>query len=196
MSVVSARRRSHGEPSAPLSTSGCGALDRVAATGDLGEALAQQVERQSGEDDRRTRRQRPGRVDVDPGEPLVEHPTPVVERRLHAEAEERQGREGEQGGADRRRHVEHDRLGDVRQDVAGEQAGSRDAEHAGGGDVVGSAGRRGERVREPGEGRGPGDAEGDDRPSGADTEHDGDEQGEDQTREGHEHVDQPGEGAT
>ena len=74
--------------------------------------------------------------------------------------------------------------------------GSPDAEHAGGGDVVGTAGRRGERVREPGEGRRPSDAEGDHRPSGADAEHDGDEQGEDQTGEGDEHVDQPGDGTT
>ena len=74
-----------------------------AAARHLGEPVAEEVERQPGEDDRHSRGERCGGADVDPFQALAEHPPPVVLRRLQPEAEERQRREGEERRSDRGR---------------------------------------------------------------------------------------------
>ena len=59
----------------------------------LGDGLAEQVEREAGDDHRDAGGERGGRVDVDRADAVEEQPAPVVGGLLHAEAEERQARE-------------------------------------------------------------------------------------------------------
>ena len=60
----------------------------------LGDGLAEQVEREAGDEHGDAGRERGGRVDVDRADAVEEQPAPVVRGLLHAEAEERQAGEG------------------------------------------------------------------------------------------------------
>ena len=154
----------------------------------LGDRFSEEVERQAGDDDGDPGCQRRGGVDVDAAQAQPEQPAPVVGGWLDAEAEEGQAGEGEQGVAGGDGRVDHERLADVRQDVAEQQPDPAHAGDAGGGDEVLPRDFRGQGLGEPGEPGRDGEADREQGPGRADAEDDGEEQGQQQPGERHRQV--------
>jgi hypothetical protein len=155
----------------------------------LGDRLADQVERQAGQQHGRAGGERRGRVQVEGARAVVEQPAPVEGRRLDPESEERQAREGQQRAAGADGGVHDQRLGDVRQHVADQDPSPADPGHPRGRHVVAGGDPAHQRVHQPGERRGAGEPDGHHRPRRPDAEHDGEEQRQQHPGEGHGDVD-------
>ncbi len=121
------------------------------ATRSLRRCFAEHREHKPGEHDRDTGTERRKRIDVDAQVALLQHPAPVVLRRLHTEPEERQPREGQQRHARGGSRVHQERVRDVRKHVSPEVAGGPDADDARSTDEIASGNGRREVVDQAGE---------------------------------------------
>ena len=155
----------------------------------LGDGLAEEVEGETGHDDGHTRSQRPDRLDVDARQAVHEQPAPVVGRGLHAEAEERQPGEGQQGRAGADGGVDDEGLTDVGQHVPHQEPPAVDARDPRGGHEVALGDAGDERLAQARERRRAGQPDGQHRAHRADPEDDREEERQQQPREGHRDVD-------
>ena len=113
-----------------------------------GQALAEQVEPERGEDDRHRRAHDDDRRDVDPLDALGEHASPVVGGRLHTDSEQAEARQCEECVAHRQHQGQKQRLRHIRQHVTPHQPQPPDAEDTRRGDVIRAGDRGPERLAE------------------------------------------------
>ena len=154
-----------------------------------GEALAEEVEPERGEDDRHRRAYDDDRRDVDARESLGEHASPVVGGRLHTDSEQAETRQRKECVAHRQHQSQQQRLRHIRQHVTPHQPQPPEAEDTRCGDVI-RAGHRGrERLAEARKVRRDRRRDPDHRASGPQADDRGDEDREQESRERHGEID-------
>ena len=172
---------------------GCGG-QRIDAAHDadaeaLGDGLPEEVERQAGHEHGDPRGQCGSRVDVDRADAVVQQATPVVARRLDAEAEEGESGEGQQRSPGADRGVDDQRLTDVRKHVAQHDPHPPHADRARDRHVVPGRHAGDEGLRQPPDGGRSRQSDGQHRALGADSEDHREEEREQESRERDREVD-------